>query len=301
MSEYIEKWAAVAYPPTPTYRTWDAEALNWLFLEGEEFGSPKAHYSCVISDQWYDTHEEARQAAKDYIAERSIPEYGYGFKFLTPWGTTESHGSFEYTLPALGQKWSDFTSHPNPRLVDTGDHCGPGRLHVMNFLGAEYAPENYWPWYARYEYNDTVSFCSEKAGVRKLQLRRISAKTLARIIRLGWFKSNAHHIDLRRIDLPEADLHNADLSDGDFQYANLRDANLSGANLSGATLSGANLINANLRNVTLDRFTRASGSDVTGVTINAAQKENFRSVFQYAIGLDSLDIVDENEWESEDE
>src|SRR5215207_8257925 len=117
-------------------------------------------------------------------------EWGYGWKFLTPFGTTESdnYGSFEYNLPQRGQKWSDWTSHPNPRDTMDRSDCGQGRLHLMNQIDAQYAPLNWWIWYARYDRRDLVGQSSEKVGVRKLQLRRVRAKALHKMGCLGWLR-----------------------------------------------------------------------------------------------------------------
>ena len=44
-----------------------------------------------------------------------MTEYGYGFKFLTPYGSTIYKGEdFYYNLPNIHQKWSDYTTHPKP-------------------------------------------------------------------------------------------------------------------------------------------------------------------------------------------
>src|SRR5260221_5246851 len=88
------------------------------------------------------------------------PEYVNGWKFLTPAGTTESdkYGSFEYSLPNRGQKWSDVTEHPAPLTAfDKSSDCGEGRIHVMNKPDARYAPEVWLPWYVRYNPNDLLS------------------------------------------------------------------------------------------------------------------------------------------------
>jgi len=154
--------------------------------------------------------------------------YKYGFKFLTKEGTTESqqYGTFRYNLPKNGQKWSDETIHPDPSAYD-GNDCGAGRLHVMNKLSAQYAPNNWVVWFVRYNTNDIVGNSREKTGVTKLQLREIKPTVLHRMIRLGF----CYRADLRGANLQEAGLRGATLFRADLQEANLRGADLRGADL----------------------------------------------------------------------
>ena len=153
-------------------------------------------------------------------------KYGYGFKFLAPCGATEYKGKpFYYNLPQAGEKWSAPTKHPEPAAPDDND-CGPGRLHVMNGLDAKYAPDNWWPWYARYAISDIIGSSGEKIGVSKLELRRIEKGVFWKTIRLGWCKG----ANLYRADLYEANLYGADL-----YRANLYRADLCRADLRGAT------------------------------------------------------------------
>jgi hypothetical protein len=152
----------------------------------------------------------------------------YGWKFLTPWGSTEgrdmpgtSHKQAQqpatyYPLPQPGQKWGDWLIHPEP--VFDGDDRGPGRFHMMNALNAVYAPGNWWVWFARGK--GVAGQSDEKTGVIAIQLRRVRPEVFWRIVRLGWCQN---------ANLPRANLYGANL-DG----ANLRGANLDGANLRGA-------------------------------------------------------------------
>lgn len=154
--------------------------------------------------------------------------YHYGFKFLTGAGTTENpnYGSFAYFLPQPGEKWGAPTAPPNPAAPD-GVDCGPGRLHVMKTLDAQYAPNGWWVWYARYASAAVVGESAQKVAVAALQLRRIRPAVLWRALRLGWGKG--------------ANLREANLRGANLRGANLREANLWGTNLWGANLEGANL------------------------------------------------------------
>jgi hypothetical protein len=196
--------------------------------------------------------------------------YCYGWKFLTPAGTTESddYGSFEYSLPLRGEKWSAVTAHPTPAEPD-GRDCGPGRLHVMNKIDAKYAPKVWWPWYVRYDTMRIIGGTKEKTSVSQLQLRRIGPKVFHRMIRLGWTKG--------------ANLSGANLSGANLSYANLRGADLRYANLSGADLRNANLSGADLRY-----------ADLSGADLRYARNR------VYAIGLPS-DIKSEDEGKSDDD
>jgi len=168
----------------------------------------------------------------------SNEKYGYGFKFLTPYGSTIYKGDdFYYNLPRNDQKWSDPTVHPEPFMETDNQDCGEGRLHVMNKLSAKYTPENWWVWFVRYTLEDIVSRSDEKTGVRELQLRRINQKTFWKMIRLGYLS----YADLSYASLRGADLSYADLSKADLSYADLRGANLSYADLSHGNLSKASL------------------------------------------------------------
>lgn len=161
----------------------------------------------------------------------------HGWKFLTPWGTTEGRdlpglaakkGQREacvYPLPQPGEKWGAWMSHPNP--AQDGRHCGDGRFHVMKTIGAQYAPHSWWIWFA--EGRGVTGQDGEKVGVNAIRLRRVRPEVFWRMLRFGWGKG-------------------ANLED-----ATLYRANLYRANLENATLSGANLENANLENANLDR------------------------------------------------
>jgi hypothetical protein len=177
---------------------------------------------------------------------------GNGWKFLTPWGSTQyNEGEFFYPLPAPGEKWGAWIAHPEPVKPD-GKDCGPGRLHVMRRLSAKYAPRTWWPWYV--QYRGVVGESDEKVGARELRLRRVPARVFWRIIRL-WGKG---------ANLRGANLWGADLTGANLWGANLWGANLRGANLRGADLSGANLTGANLRGADL------SGANLTGANLRDA-------------------------------
>ena len=155
---------------------------------------------------------------------------GRGWKFLTPYGSTQYQGDeFYYPLPQPGDKWGAWIRHPTPAEPD-GEDCGPGRLHVMNILSAKYSPHNWWVWFC--EYRGVIGQSNEKTGVRELRLRRVNNKVFWRIIRFGWCKG----ANLRGADLSGANLRGADLRGADLRGANLRDADMRGANLSGAYL-----------------------------------------------------------------
>ena len=186
-----------------------------------------------------------------------MTETRYGFKFLTPWGSTldrwpdgskdKRHGQEAetvYPLPAPGEKWGPWFEHPNPAEPD-GDDCGPGRWHVMKRPSARYAPRTWWVWYA--ECRGIVGESNEKFGCTEMRLRRITRRVFWRMIHLGWMK----RADLRWADLSGAYLSGAYLRGANLRGAYLRGADLRGANLSGAYLSGANLSGADLRGANL--------------------------------------------------
>ena len=175
-----------------------------------------------------------------------MSDWKYGWRFLNAAGGTNPHSDREHysVLPIPGEKWSDWTEHPNPAKPD-GKDCGAGRLHVMLKPSAEYAPQNWWVWYVRWKEEDEVGRSNEKAGVTRYQLRRVRPVVLHRMIRLGWF------LNLHGADLSNAYLRGANLSGANLSYANLYGANLSGADLRGANLSDANLRDAYLRDANL--------------------------------------------------
>jgi hypothetical protein len=164
----------VRWNTVPNRSYLDGYNARLIFVEG--------HYQGITVMSYQSLYGQARKVNMRIIHINGEPvEVGYGWKFLTPWGTTESeHGSFEYNLPQRGEKWSKPTVHPCPAKPD-GKDCGSGRLHVMNKLHASYAPANWWPWFARYE--QVVGQSGEKVGVKTLQLRRVASTTFARFVR----------------------------------------------------------------------------------------------------------------------
>jgi hypothetical protein len=200
-----------------------------------------------------------------------MKNYQYGWKFLGPDGCTEYAGNrFAYNLPQRGQKWSEWTEHPKPIASDRSD-CGPGRLHVMRKIDARYAPRNWWIWYARWTENDVVSESSEKFGVRRLQLRRVSPEVFWRLLsRADLSGANLSRANLYGANLFGADLSRADLSGADLFGANLFGANLFGADLFGANLFGANLFGANLFGA--DLF----GANLSGANLSGAKVDRLR-------------------------
>ncbi len=201
--------------------------------------------------------------------------YGYGWKFLTPWGT--GLGNFAYTLPSHSQKWAEPTVHPEPAAPD-GEGSGAGRLHVMDDINALYAPEHWWLWFVRYEMADIIGQSSEKhiTAVRAMQLRRVRPEVLHRIIRFGYLRGADLHganlcganlcgADLRGANLRGADLHGADLQGANLVGTRLQVADLRGANLRGANLCGADLRGVDLRGVDL------RGVDLRGVDLRGAK------------------------------
>jgi len=186
-------------------------------------------------------------------------EWQYGFKFLTPYGSTiYKNKDFYYNLPINNQKWSNWTYHPDPIKEDAHD-CGIGRLHVMNKLSANFAPTNWWVWFIRYKSVDIVSESHQKTGVKKLQIRRINQYTFWKIIRMGYLRganlqgANLRGANLRGADLRWADLRWANLREANLQRANLQGAYLQRADLQGAYLQRADLRGANLREADLQR------------------------------------------------
>ena len=214
---------------------------------------------------------------------------GYGWKFLTPLGSTEGNdvpgnehkrgqtAATYYELPRPGRKWGAWQVYPRPHAPD-GKDCGDGRWHIMKRLDARYAPESWWPWFA--EYRGVIGESDEEIGVSELRLRRVRPEVFWRIARFGYLQ-NAHlygaHLcganliganlsgaNLFGADLRDANLSGANLSGADLFGADLRDANLSGADLSNADLSGANLSGASLFGANL------SGADLSGADLSGA-------------------------------
>jgi len=188
------------------------------------------------------------------------------FKFLDPTGATYYDGKpFYYVLPRPDQKWSDPTMHPDPVEPD-GNPCGPGRLHAMKHMDAQYAPQNWWPWAAR-PVGPVTGADNEKLSAPGLRLRRISPEAFARCLRPPFNWGRGRYLtgaNLRRADLRWANLRRADLRRADLRWANLRRADLSEAYLSGADLTGADLREADLSRANL------SGADLSGADLSEA-------------------------------
>ena len=183
-----------------------------------------------------------------------MTDYVYGFKVLDPTGCTYYNGKvFQYHLPGPGEKWA-VTEHPSPAKPD-GKACGAGRLHIHCKLTFEYGPRAPWPWFARARREDVVGSDSKKFGATRIELRRISPRVFARMLRLGWGRP--------------ANLRWANLSGADLSWANLRGAYLYGVNLSGANLDGANLDGAYLYGVNLSGA-NLSGADLDGANLSGA-------------------------------
>ena len=130
------------------------------------------------------------------------------WKFLTPNGATEYQGKeFFYNLPQNGEKWSQPTMHPNPFDEPDGNDCGEGGLHLMKKLDAQYAPRNWWPWYAR-PAGVVLGESDEKIRCQGVQLRRVSKRVFNWMLRSGVLRG----ADLSWADLSWANLSGADLS-----------------------------------------------------------------------------------------
>lgn len=186
------------------------------------------------------------------------------FKFLDPLGCTYYNDEvFQYDIPQQGRKWSDWTEHPLPAKPD-GEARGSGRLYLMKSLNANYAPPNWWPWWA--QGRNIIGEDKEKAAYSSVRLRRIFPKVLARALRppFNWGKgadlrgiclrwADLRGADLRGANLYEAALRGACLQRADLRWANLRGADLRGADLHEARLCGAKLCWADLRWVDLSR------------------------------------------------
>jgi uncharacterized protein YjbI with pentapeptide repeats len=187
-----------------------------------------------------------------------------GFKFLDPLGATYYDGQpFYYTLPKANQKWGNWQKHPNSAKKPDGEDCGPNAFHVMRNLSAQYAPTNWWPWFA--EGRGIVGESEEKFRCIEIRLRRIPRKAFWKIAKLGHLRGAVlRGADLTRADLRDAYLRGADLRDAYLRGADLRDAYLGGADLTGAYLTGAYLRGADLR----DAYLR--GADLTGAYLRGA-------------------------------
>jgi hypothetical protein len=180
-----------------------------------------------------------------------------GFKFLDPLGATYYNDKpFYYTLPKANQKWSIWQKHPDSAKKPDGKDCGSGGFHVMKSINAQYAPTNWWVWFA--EGRGIVGESEEKFRCIEIRLRRIPIRVLWRIARMGHLRgANLWGANLRGANLREANLWGADLRGANLREANLRGADLreadlwGGANLRGADLRGANLRGANLRGADL--------------------------------------------------
>ena len=148
-----------------------------------------------------------------------------GFKFLTPWGTTEGRSTSDqpckrgqkeatvYILPRPDQKWGDWMTHPEPPDEPDGEDCGYGTFHIMKLPDARYAPNSWHIWYA--EIDVVMGESDQKARGVSIRLRRIRPEVFARMIRLGWCRG-------------------AYLTGANLTRADLRGADLTGANLTGA-------------------------------------------------------------------
>jgi len=155
---------------------------------------------------------------------------GYGFKALDPTGATypdnrrDGSGVMLYALPRPDEKWGPWMDHPNPAEPD-GRECGHGRFHIWSSLSLEYGPRNPWPWFVQWEVK--IGGDGRKLGVRRLRLRRISPRVLARSLRspFNWgFGACLSNICLSGANLYAANLYAANLRDADLSDANLRDA-----------------------------------------------------------------------------
>ena len=197
------------------------------------------------------------------------------WKFLTPNGATEyQNKEFFYNLPEVGEKWGKPTMHPNPLQEPDGNDCGPGGLHLMKSFSAQYAPANWWPWYAR-PVGVVLGQSGEKIRAQGVELRRVRKPVFWRMIRLGWLRgaylrgANLRGANLRGADLREANLCGAKLREANLCGAKLREANLCGADLRGAKLRGANLRGADLRNANLG-YANLCGAKLRGANLRGA-------------------------------
>ena len=252
------------------------------------------------------TIEKAAQSALAHPA--ADTRSGYGWKILTPWGSTEGNDTpgiahkrgqgwtANYELPRPGQKWSEWQVHPEPDAPD-GEDCGHGRWHVMKRLDARYSPASWWPWFA--EYRGVIGESEEKAGVSELRLRRVRPAVFWRIARLGYLRgANLSGADLRGANLSGANLRGANLRGANLREANLYDANLRSATLLSADLSDADLYGADLRGATLHSATlhsaTLSGADLSGADLSGADlsRANLRNADLRGANLRNADLRD---------
>jgi len=185
-------------------------------------------------------------------------------KFLDPTGCTYRNGQpFVYNLPRRGERYA-VTEHPEPAPPD-GCACGPGRLHLMKVVSAEYALTNWWPWHApRRWQGQLIGEDIRKAAFASVALARIEPRVWWRYLRR--FGTGAY---LRGAVLTGANLYNARLTGADLRGADLRGADLRGADLSRADLRGADLSRAVLRGADL-RDAVLSGAVLTGADLSRA-------------------------------
>ncbi len=214
----------------------------------------------------------AANAAAMMPQEVDVTQWKYGWRFLNSAGgtnPTDKEREHYSVLPRPDQKWSDWTEHSDPAQPDGKDY-GAGRLHVMNRPDARYAPQDWWPWYARWELEDEIGRSNEKTSVSRYQLRRVRPVVWWRTIRLGWwrgailYRADLREANLREANLREANLRRANMSGANLRDANLRDAIMSGANLRDANLRGANLCGADLNDAVLN------GADLSGANLRGA-------------------------------
>ena len=128
------------------------------------------------------------------------------FKFLTPDGATYYDDKpFIYNLPRCDEKWA-LTEHPEPAVEPDGEPCGPGGLHLMKRLSAQYAPYNWWPWWAR-PAGLVLGEDDKKVRATAVELRRIDRRVFERALKPPFSWGSGAYLggaDLRGADLGSA-------------------------------------------------------------------------------------------------
>lgn len=179
--------------------------------------------------------------------------YIYGWKFFNHHGTTKYRGDYyPYNLPGVDDGWSDWTVHPSPAEPD-GRACGPGRLHMMRILSADYMKGPWWIWFA--QGRGIVGLAQDKCAVHAIRVRRVSELMFCRLVQRGICEK----ANLQYLHLPAADFRAARLSSAYLLMASLPRANLVEAKLEMACLDNGNFADANF-----------SGADMTAITASRA-------------------------------
>lgn len=177
----------------------------------------------------------------------------YGWKILTQLGTTPPNMHTDnhtvYNLPNSDEKWGKWMKHPSPQFKKDFSDCGGGGYHILitRSPNSDYAPDNWWPWFA--EIRGVIGVGINKARGQEIRLRRIMPDTFYKMVSSG----KCNNSRLVRAYLKGIRFHNSRIRDLDLSDANMSGTYAESSSFLDVRFNGANIRISNFEDCKFDR------------------------------------------------